>query len=277
MRPPPIPTHLTDLEFTRVLSTYVLVVPLARDKRVLDAGCGAGHGSWLMRERGARAVVAVDLDPANIELISRISRECNGIHGAIMDVQALALADARSELVTCFEVIEHVPDPGRLLAELRRVAVPDALTLVSTPNREVRLGRGEPPWDPEHVREYDLTGLQRTLERAYRCVEVLGIYGREGLHIRYLNEWRPTLRRRVRGMVWRAIPAGARALVRAAIRARPVRERVDAWGQMPPLDAREWPFHLAAVGERCLNFLAVCGDEERAVRDAARTLLAQRA
>lgn len=264
---PPVPAHLTDVEFMRVFTTYVFASPLAHGKSVLDAGCGTGHGSWLLRERGARAVVAVDLDPANARLIRDISRRGDRIVAAVMDVQALALADARFDLTVCFEVIEHLPEPKRLLGELRRTAAPDAVAIVSTPNRRTRLRDGERPWNPDHLREYDLAALRAELSAFYPAVEILGIYGTGGLHERYLDEWRPTVLRSARAIVRRAIPAA----VVEALRAR--RGTVtSAPRDIPPPDARTWPFYVGGVSDRCLNFMAVCGSDPAMVASIARAL-----
>lgn len=60
------------------------------------------------------------------------------LHGLHADVQAdlrcpLPLLDAQCDAVTCFEVLEHVPEPARLLAEAHRILRPGGVLLLSTP------------------------------------------------------------------------------------------------------------------------------------------------
>lgn len=265
---PPPPTHLTDLEFTRVFTTYVHSAALVGDRTVLDAGCGSGHGAWLYHAAGARRVVAVDLDPTGLR---EMARHDAAIGFAVMDVQALALRDRLFDVVACFEVIEHVPSPAALLRELRRVARPGAITLISTPNRVNRLAPGQRPWNPEHFREYDRAGLERELRASYRAVRILGTYGRPDLHERYLREWRIGIASsRARGLARRLIPHRVRRALRGALaRREPSRTGV------PAPDPATWPFWIGEVSDRCLNFVAVCGDEDEAVASAARTISAR--
>lgn len=264
---PPRPTYLSDLEFVRVFTTYVHSAPLVRDRFVLDAGAGSGHGSWLYRSAGARRVVAVDLDPAGLREIGRYG---GGLECAVMDVEALGLAGPRFDVLACFEVIEHVPQPQRLLAELRRVALPSALVLISTPNRVNRLRPGQRPWNPEHFREYDLAGLRAELGRWYPSVTVLGTYGREDLHLRYLREWSVgTGESRLRALARRAVPHGVRRALRGALVRRDSGSGLEG---VPDPVASTWPFWVDEASDRCLNFVAMCGDDPAAVSAAAAVL-----
>lgn len=265
---PPRPGHLTDLEFTRVLTTYVHSAAIVAGREVLDAGCGTGHGSWLYRRSGARRVVAVDLDPHGLRTIAAYD---GGVERAVMDVQALALRERLFDLISCFEVIEHVPSPARLLAELRRVARADGLVLISTPNRVNRLRPGQRPWNPEHFREYDLAGLQTELRTAFPVVHVLGTYGTPRLHEHYLREWSVGGRSsRLRAIARRLVPHGTRRMLRAAL----VRRRDDPFVIPEPV-ATSWPFWIDAVADGCLNFVAVCGDDQRMVSETAERLRAR--
>ena len=58
------------------------------------------------------------------------------------------------DLITSFQVIEHVVDVPLYLEEMARVAKPAAVILLTTPNRAARLADGERPWNRYHLREY---------------------------------------------------------------------------------------------------------------------------
>lgn len=267
---PPRPAHESDLEFTRVLTTYVRSAPLVRGRTVLDAGCGTGHGSWLYHEWGAQRIIAVDLDPAALR---DVARQRTDIQWAVMDVEALGLRDGLFDLIACFEVIEHVPHPTRLLSELRRVARPGALTLISTPNRVNRLRPGQRPWNPDHLREYDHAGLETELRALYPAVVISGTHGRADLHERYLREWSVGIKEpRVRSIARRVLPHEVRRAVRSAL----VR-RQDSTFRIPEPDPASWPFRIGDASADCLNFLAVCGDDVDAVSAAAASLRQPRA
>jgi len=142
--------------------------PLA-GKAALDVGCGAGLLCEPLARLGAE-VTGVDAAAANVEAAAA---HCDG---AGLDIRYLtgelaALGLGEFDLVTCFEVLEHVADKTAFAAELARHLAPDGLMVLSTPNRTLQsrlllvgameaLGavpRGTHHWDdfitPEELRE----------------------------------------------------------------------------------------------------------------------------
>lgn len=132
-------------------------------RTLLDVGCGTG--AFLDRARAAGFVPAgLDFDRDNV----RIAREryaLSNVHsGAIED---LAQTTARFDVVTLFEVIEHVADPMALLACVRRLLSRGGRLALSTPNRDRSLDalrRGDLP--PNHLTRWTAGALARALERA---------------------------------------------------------------------------------------------------------------
>lgn len=86
----------------------------------LDAGCGEGHvTSWIELAFPAARVAGVDgRDDALAALRARSPR----VETAVGDLYALPFPDGAFEVVVCTEVMEHLDDPVRGLAELARVA-----------------------------------------------------------------------------------------------------------------------------------------------------------
>lgn len=147
------------------LARYRWVSPLAADRRVLDAGCGTAYGSLLLAEAGALEVTGVDrasdvLDAVREKLPATVALEEG-------DVTALPYEDGRFDLVVCFEVIEHLEDPGRALDEFRRVLAPAGLLAVSSPNRNVY-----PPGNPHHVHEYTPAELEDELSSRFAFTDL---------------------------------------------------------------------------------------------------------
>ena len=117
---PPKPEGVYNLEFVRLLTPYVYAGPIASRKVILDVGCGLGHGSlWLAK--GANQVVAFDIDKAKIRQLSKWCASTQHLGVSIMDAQRLGFTSRTFQVVTRFEVIEHVPHPDILFSELRRV------------------------------------------------------------------------------------------------------------------------------------------------------------
>jgi 2-polyprenyl-6-hydroxyphenyl methylase/3-demethylubiquinone-9 3-methyltransferase len=112
--------------------------PLA-GRRVLDVGCGGG----LLAEGLARAgalVSAIDLSPAMIEVARLHAHESQlDIDYDLCSVEEYAARNpAGFEVVTCMELIEHVPDPARLVAAMATLLRPGGELIVSTINRSLR-------------------------------------------------------------------------------------------------------------------------------------------
>jgi SAM-dependent methyltransferase len=119
---------------------------------VLDLGCGAGYGAAILRQAGATTVLGVDVALDAVRFArSRYRRP--GVHFVVADAAALPLADGRFERAVCFEVLEHVAAPDRLVAEAARVVRPNGSYVASTPNR--RAQAADRPPNPFHVRELD--------------------------------------------------------------------------------------------------------------------------
>ena len=105
-------------------------------KTVLDAGCGGGILAESMAARGAK-VTGIDLGGANIE-VARLHLLESGLEVDYREVAVEQLADespASFDVVTCMEMLEHVPDPASVIAACGRLVKPGGLVFLSTINR----------------------------------------------------------------------------------------------------------------------------------------------
>lgn len=108
------------------------------ETRVLDAGCGSGMATAAFSELGFKNVVGFDLGLEPIGLpIARLRRHQNQatVHFIQANGYHIPLADCSVDLCWCSFVIEHVPDPPRLLRETFRVLSPEGILYLSTNNR----------------------------------------------------------------------------------------------------------------------------------------------
>ena len=105
-------------------------------KKVLDVGCGGGILSHSMAMRGA-TVTGIDLGEANINA-AQIHAEQTGqnIDFACVSVEAFAEAHAGEfDVVTCMEMLEHVPDPQSIIDACFKLLKPNGVLVLSTINR----------------------------------------------------------------------------------------------------------------------------------------------
>jgi 2-polyprenyl-6-hydroxyphenyl methylase/3-demethylubiquinone-9 3-methyltransferase len=104
--------------------------------RVVDVGCGGGILAEAMAARGAH-VVGIDLAEGPLE-IARLHALESGVEVDYRATSAEALADLEPggfDVVTCMELLEHVPDPGSTLAACARLVRPGGHVFLSTLNR----------------------------------------------------------------------------------------------------------------------------------------------
>lgn len=107
--------------------------------RVVDVGCGGGILTEALAKRGAR-VTGIDLSTLSLE-VARQHAERGGlvIDYRELDVEALARAEAGTfDAVTCMEMLEHVPEPARVIAACARLLRPGGVAFFSTINRNLK-------------------------------------------------------------------------------------------------------------------------------------------
>jgi 2-polyprenyl-6-hydroxyphenyl methylase / 3-demethylubiquinone-9 3-methyltransferase len=108
-------------------------------RRVLDVGCGGGLLAEGMARRGAR-VTGIDLASGALA-VARLHAMESGVAVEYREVAVEALAaeaPGAFDLVTCLEMLEHVPDPAVAVGALARLVRPGGQVVCSTINRNAR-------------------------------------------------------------------------------------------------------------------------------------------
>jgi len=105
-------------------------------KRVLDVGCGGGILAEAMAQRGAR-VTGIDLSTKPLRVAQLHALE-SGVAVDYREASAEALAaeaPAAFEVVTCMEMLEHVPEPASVVQACSTLVRPGGWVFFSTINR----------------------------------------------------------------------------------------------------------------------------------------------
>ena len=107
--------------------------------KVLDVGCGGGLLAEALDSKGAE-VTAIDVTEANIEVAKLHAQKMQvKIDYRLVTAEELAQKESQSfDVVSCLEVIEHVPDPGQLIKACSDLLKPDGQMFLSTLNRNPR-------------------------------------------------------------------------------------------------------------------------------------------
>jgi len=114
-------------------------VPLA-GKRVLDVGCGGGILSDSMARRGA-TVLGIDLaaKPLKVAQLHALEAETPNVEYREVAAEALAAEQPGSfDVITCMEMLEHVPDPSSIVAACTTLVKPGGWVFFSTINRNAK-------------------------------------------------------------------------------------------------------------------------------------------
>jgi SAM-dependent methyltransferase len=112
----------------RILSRVLRdALPHGDDREVLDAGCGTGINLSLLKSFGR--VTGIDCSPDAIRFCAERGHR-DVIQG---DLRSLDLPDARFDLVTALDVIEHIDDDAATVREMVRVTKPGGHLLITVP------------------------------------------------------------------------------------------------------------------------------------------------
>ena len=112
-----------------------------RGKRVLDVGCGGGILAEAMARRGAAEVLGIDLatKPLKVAQLHALEAGVENVEYREIAVEALAAAQpAGFDIVTCMEMLEHVPDPASVVRACAALVKPGGQVFFSTLNRNAK-------------------------------------------------------------------------------------------------------------------------------------------
>ena len=153
------------------VARYTFAARLARGKRVLDAGCGAGYGSAELAQ-AADSVVGVDRAAEAIDF-ARASYALPNLRFEQASCEALPHPGGSFDLVVAFEVIEHLDNWREFLMEAQRVLTPAGQLIISTPNKLYYTeSRGPNGANPFHVHEFDFEEFQSELHGVFAHVSM---------------------------------------------------------------------------------------------------------
>lgn len=115
------------------------VVPLTT-RRVLDVGCGGGILADAMARKGA-AVLGIDLASKALKVaqLHALEAQTAGVEYREISAEALAAEQPGSfDVVTCMEMLEHVPDPSSVVKACAALVKPGGQVFFSTINRNAK-------------------------------------------------------------------------------------------------------------------------------------------
>ncbi|WP_370899795.1 class I SAM-dependent methyltransferase [Chryseobacterium gossypii] len=152
------------------IATYEYAKNFASGKKVLDFGCGSGYGAKILSEK-ADSVTGTDLSQEAVDFAKDKYNSDN-----LNFITDQELADKKFDMITSFQVIEHVENDAEYITRLKGLLNPGGLLLISTPDKKNRLFNYiQKPWNIFHLKEYTSGSLKKLLENHFTQVEILKI------------------------------------------------------------------------------------------------------
>lgn len=117
------------------LTRYYFAQNMSNNKEVLDIASGEGYGTYLLSQK-ASSVLGIDIDPLAVEHASakyindNLKYECR----SAFDTK---LTTNKFDLITCFEMLEHIYEQEELIDEVSRIIKDDGVFMISTPNKYI--------------------------------------------------------------------------------------------------------------------------------------------
>ncbi|ASK32586.1 hypothetical protein CEY12_21970 [Chryseobacterium sp. T16E-39] len=152
------------------IATYEYARNFVKNKKVLDFGCGSGYGTHMLSEN-AGSIIGIDI---STEAIDYAKKEYRASNLSFMTISELE--NEKFDIITSFQVIEHVPNDREYTAHLKKMLNPGGILMISTPDKKHRLFRYiQQPWNIFHLKEYTPDSLQKMLLKHFKKVELLKI------------------------------------------------------------------------------------------------------
>ena len=155
---------------------YKLACKYVKNKNVLDAACGTGYGTKMLKISGANHIIGVDISKTCLENAKKTYQE-EALEFVQGDIHNLSFENNYFDVVISFETIEHISDGSKWIDESARVLKDDGLFIVSTPNRDVTnpgTNIDESPLNPYHQYEYNIAEFIGELLKQYEITDLFG-------------------------------------------------------------------------------------------------------
>lgn len=156
-------TKYSAIEAAIHLNRYGLAKPFCKGAHVLDAACGEGYGSYLMKQWGAYSVDGIDIDQESVAQARELFKD-ERLTYTQGTVERLPYEDNVFDLIVSLETMEHVDDAEAFLMEIKRVLKPGGTVILSCPNDNYYYERDNTK-NPFHKRTYTFFEFQELAEK----------------------------------------------------------------------------------------------------------------
>lgn len=141
---------------------------------VLDCATGKGYGAFIIAQN-ADKVLGIDLNPHSINIAKNSFQSQHNLSYKLQDVFKLEELEEKFDLITAFEVIEHLPPQltDKFISSLAKALNPNGKLLLSTPNHDVVM-KSYVHLPCFHINNFKSIELEAMLKKHFTKVEMLG-------------------------------------------------------------------------------------------------------
>ncbi len=222
------------------LCRYNFAKSYCNEKKILDIGCGEGFGIARLADV-AQEAIGIDCSGEAIEYASANFKIPN-LKFIKMDCTKLDFDNEAFDLITAFEVIEHLREPEKFLSETVRALKNNGMMILSSMQRHGKRSSG----NPFHIKEYSAAELKQVLLVYYKDVELFAQYC-----VRRMNP----IQKFIMNLDSRGILRSMRQRLKSNIIAKIER----AIGTTPPGEVAEEDFIITKEDSRKSSFtIAIC-------------------
>jgi ubiquinone/menaquinone biosynthesis C-methylase UbiE len=156
-----VPGELSWEEFgTEHQQRYEFFHKYYHGKKVLDAACGSGYGSYHISNSGAAAVLGIDISNESVEAAKKKYRNPN-LQYRQSDCSDLRVLNEKFDLIISLETLEHLTDPASFIKSAADTLNPGGYFICSTPNKMRLSGAGY--INQYHLKELDYEDFYKAM------------------------------------------------------------------------------------------------------------------
>lgn len=142
-------------------SLYPYFLNIKQANKVLDIGCGKGLFLDVLKANG-KETYGLEPDRNAVDILKK-----KGHHATMGDISASAYEDNFFDLITMFQVFEHLENPSEVIREIYRILKPGGTFILETPNIESSLAKNKKFWRalefPRHLMLHSPKSVEKLL------------------------------------------------------------------------------------------------------------------
>jgi len=241
------------LMYLRHAFAYSMATKYIHEKNfVLDLGCGEGYGTNMLSHHAIN-VIGLDIDMDSVAMATKKykSKNCTFMH---YNGETLPFKNNTFDIITSFQVIEHIKNEQQYLSEIHRTLKSDGLFILTTPNKALRGGEATKPWNKYHFKEYVSNELSNILKNYFSQISLLGIRGNEQIQQKEKNRIKKILR------IVSLDPLNLRSLIPEFIKQRIITALQENKADRKFMSMYKLDDYQLSVNnvDDCLDLLAIC-------------------